>query len=89
MGGKEGPLSGGLEPAVRYHPVPLDGLTILRGTGGRTVLGGQFDWGGRLLKGNGGVQRSPQAAWKPADECKGRRWLDCESDSSSRWETRA
>jgi hypothetical protein len=25
-----------------------------------TVLGGQFDWGGRLLKGNGGAQRSPQ-----------------------------
>ena len=29
----------------------------------RTVSGGQFDWGGRLLKGNGGVQRSPQAGW--------------------------
>ena len=26
--------------------------------GGETVSGGQFDWGGRLLKGNGGAQGS-------------------------------
>ncbi len=29
-----------------------------------TLSGGQFDWGGRLLKGNGGVQRLPQHGWK-------------------------
>ena len=29
-----------------------------------TVAGGQFDWGGRLPKGNGGVQRFPQPGWK-------------------------
>ena len=27
---------------------------------GGTFSGGQFDWGGRLLKGNGGAQRFPQ-----------------------------
>ncbi len=27
--------------------------------------GGQFDWGGRLLKSNGGAQRLPQRGWKP------------------------
>ncbi len=27
-----------------------------------TVAGWQFDWGGRLLKSNGGVPRYPQAA---------------------------
>ena len=31
-----------------------------------TVPGGQFDWGGRLLKGNGGAQRFPQGGWKSA-----------------------
>ena len=31
-----------------------------------TVSGRQFDWGGRLLKSNGGVQRFPQAVWKSA-----------------------
>ena len=38
---------------------------------------GQFDWGGRLLKGNGGAQRFPQNGWKSFEECKGRRELDC------------
>ena len=28
------------------------------------MSGGQFDWGGRLLKGNGGVQRSTQLLQK-------------------------
>ena len=51
--------------------------------------GGQFDWGGRLLKGNGGAQRFPQAEWKPAEECKGRRELDCKTYKSSRDESRA
>ena len=27
---------------------------------------GQFDWGGRLLTCNGGVQRFPQDGWKPS-----------------------
>ena len=28
------------------------------------MAGGQFDWGGRLLKSNGGAQRFPQPGWK-------------------------
>ena len=51
--------------------------------------GGQFDWGGRLLKGNGGAQRFPQAEWKPAIECKGIRELDCKAYTPSRYESRA
>ena len=54
-----------------------------------TVSGGQFDWGGRLLKGNGGAQRFPQNGWKSFAECKGIRELDCESYNSSRDESRA
>ena len=54
-----------------------------------TVSGRQFDWGGRLLKSNGGAQRFPQAEWKPAVECKGIRELDCETNKSSRDESRA
>ena len=53
------------------------------------MSGRQFDWGGRLLKSNGGVQRSPQAGRKPAGECKGIRWLDCEAYKPSRYESRA
>ena len=53
-----------------------------------TLLDGQFDWGGRLLKGNGGAQRFPQNGWKSFEECKGRRELDCETNKSSRYESR-
>jgi hypothetical protein len=53
------------------------------------VSGRQFDWGGRLLKSNGGAQRFPQTVWKPVVECKGIRELDCERDISSRYESRS
>ena len=61
----------------------------LRSLSGRgTMSGGQFDWGGRLLKSNGGARRFPQAAWKPAVECKRIRELNCETNKSSRYESR-
>ena len=53
------------------------------------MLGGQFDWGGRLLKSNGGAPRYPQCGWKSYNECKGIRVLDCETYKSSRDESRA
>jgi hypothetical protein len=53
------------------------------------VPGGQFDWGGRLPKSNGGAQRFPQVEWKPTVECKGIRELDCKTNASSRVERRA
>jgi hypothetical protein len=84
---EHGPL-GSWEPPLGYHPSNIGiltaGATILG-----TVLGGQFDWGGRLLKGNGGAQRFPQRGRKPRDECKGRRELDCEPNTASRYESRA
>ena len=54
-----------------------------------TVSGGQLDWGGRLPKGNGGAQRFAQYGWKSCAECKGTSELDCETDRSSRDESRA
>ena len=77
------------EPSLKYHPCDVGVLTVLRESGYGTVSGGQFDWGGRLLKGNGGAQRFPQRGRQSREECKGIRELDCESDSSSRWETRS
>ena len=52
------------------------------------MLGGEFDWGGRLRKGIGGAQRFPQDGWKSSEECKGRRELDCDTDGWSRYESR-
>ena len=57
-------------------------------SGPETVSGGQFDWGGRLLNCNGGVQRFPQVDWKPTVECKSIRELNCKTDRSSRCESR-
>src|SRR5690625_6885015 len=57
----------GIPPLLyeRSNPEPL--------SGSETVSGRQFDWGGRLLKSNGGAQRFPQNGWKSFVECKGRR----------------
>ena len=74
---------------MKYHPASCDALTERDTTLARTVAGGQFDWGGRLLKRNGGAQRFPQHGWKSCVERKGIRELDCETYKSSRWETRS
>ena len=83
---EHGPL-GSWEPPLGYHPSNIGiltaGATILG-----TVLGGQFDWGGRLLKSNGGAQRYAQIGWKSIDECKCRSVLDCETNKSNRDESR-
>jgi len=65
----------------------ISNLGPLSGSG--TVSGGQFDWGGRLPKSNGGAQRFPQNGWKSFIERKGIRELDCETNKSSRYESRA
>ena len=78
-----------VEPTLGYHPLVAGILTVNRETGNGTLSGGQFDWGGRLLKSNGGAQRFPQDGWKSFKECKGRRELNCKTDMSSRYESRA
>ena len=87
MGGYEGKLLGLLEPTVRDHSGRARILMACLEAGRLTVSGGQFDWGGHLLKGNGGVQRFPQAGRKSAEECKGKRELDCKTYKSSRNES--
>ena len=73
-----------MESPLKYRPVYSLCLTLIR-----TVSGGQFDWGGRLPKGNGGAQRFPQAGWKSAVEHIGIRELDCEAYKPNRDESRA
>ena len=89
MGRLEVILSGVTERTLGYHSLIAAVLTEYRETGFGTVSGGQFDWGGRLLKSNGGAQRFPQDGWKSSDECKGIRELNCETDKSNRCESRA
>ena len=88
MGDLEAFTPVGVESSLGYHPSYIEVLTGGHEAGHGTLSGGQFDWGGRLLKGNGGAQRYPQNGWKPFEERKGRRMPDCETDKSSREETR-
>ena len=76
MGGFEARASALVEPTLGYHPLQFGILTLRVNHGMRTVSDGQFDWGGRLLKSNGGARRFPQNGWKSFEECKGRRELD-------------
>ena len=90
IGGRLGSAASGWRGAdVEIPPLVCFDPNLRPLTGVGKVSGGQFDWGGRLLKGNGGAQRFPQAEWKPADERIGRRELDCETDVSSRGESRS
>ena len=63
-------VTGGI-PLLNYWKSNLDLLSRLG-----TVSGGQFDWGGRLPKSNGGAQRLVQDGWKSSAECKGINQLD-------------
>ncbi len=78
---------GSLTGAVASERVTEAFKGSLRAT--ETVLGGQFDWGGRLRKSNGGVQRFSQVGWKSTIECNGIRELNCKTDGSSRCESRS
>ena len=74
---------------MKHQPDYALALTYRREPVWGTVSGGQFDWGGRLRKSNGGAQRLAQTEWKPVAECKGKSQLDWERDTSTRDESRA
>ena len=88
MGDFEVPVLAGIESSVKYHPFCFVILILSSESWRKTVLGGQFNWGGCLLKCNGGAQRFPQPGWQSGFECKCTRELDCETDGSSRDESR-
>ena len=89
MGVREAPASAGVETHLEYHSCDVEILTCARETGRGTLLGGEFDWGGRLRKSNGGAQRLAQHGRKSCIECKRKSQLDCETDGSSRYESRS
>ena len=60
MGDLEAMAPAVVESTLGYHSCDMRVLTKDRETGSGTMSGGQFDWGGRLRKGNGGVQRLAQ-----------------------------
>ena len=89
MGGFDVLAQARMEPTVKYHPNSTRILTLSLISGQGTVPDGQFAWGESLLKDNEGVQRFPQDGWQSSLECIGIRELNCESDTTSRYESRA
>ena len=88
MGDCEVVASVAMESSLEYHSLSFKVLTVYHESGIRTLSVGQFDWGGRLLKSNGGAQRFPQNGWKSFVECNGIRELYCETYKSSSCESR-
>ena len=77
LGASRGGVAVGI-PLLDYRDSNLPPLS-----GGGTLSGGQFDWGGRLLKSNGGAQRLAQHGRKSCSECKRISQPNCETDGSS------
>ena len=88
MGAFEAEALASVEATLKYHPGFLVDLTVGRETGHGTMSGGQFDWGGRLPKCNGGARWWAQSGRKSLVECNGISSPDCETDKSSRDESR-
>ena len=90
IGGRRRDVHASVRGADVGIPLLFDrGSNLVPETGMGRVSGGQFDWGGRLPKSNGGAQRFPQNGWKSFEECNGRREPDCETNTSGRDESRA
>ena len=89
MGGCEAATPVPVEPQVKYHPGEIEYLTLFRESGKGTVSEGQFDWGGFLQNCNGGARRYTQNGWQSFVERKGISVLNCETDKSSRYESRS
>ena len=83
MGAEETRASAWAEATLEYHPCIAGFLTCGHESGRGTLLGGQFDWGGRLQKSNGGAQRLAQHGRKSCNECKRISQPNCETDGSS------
>ena len=69
---------------MRYHSRKVRDLKTIFESKRLTVSGGQFYWGGSLLKGNGGVQRFSHPGRKLVAEYKDIRKLDCKTQKSNR-----
>ena len=78
-----------VESSMEHFPLNFLFLIGAVNPATKTVFGGQFHWGGVLLKSNVRFQRSPQVVWKSTEEYKGIRWLYCETYKSSSYESRA
>ena len=89
MGGFEAGILVPVEPPLKYHPVLFGFLTGIRYPDAGQCLVGSLTGAVASQKVTEAREGSPQADWKPAGECNGTRELNCETDKSSRCESRS
>ena len=78
-----------MEPTLKYHPDCFGNLTYTREPGGGHCLVGSLTGAVASQKVTEAREGSPQPDWKPGVECKDIRGIDCESDETSRYESRS
>ena len=78
-----------VERPLGYHSSVIEILTSSREPDERQCQADSLTGAVASEKSNGGAQRYPQNGWKPFEESKVRRVLDCETNKSSRYESRA
>ena len=78
-----------MEPLLGYHPCSIGLLTGARDPGNGQCQAGSLTGAVASERVSEAPQRFPQDGWKPSEECKGRRELDCDTDGWSRYESRA
>ena len=84
IGGRLGSVIVRLRGVNLGIPLLMNQVSNLLPLSGRgTMSDGQFDWGGRLQKSNGGAQRFPQRGQKSRNEYKRISRPNCETDKSS------
>ena len=90
IGGRQRSEDFGFRGVAVGIPLLMNQISNLLPLSGRgTMSDGQFDWGGRLQKSNGGVQRSAQRGRKSRNEYKRKSRLNCKTYKSSRYESRS
>ena len=77
-----------MEPLLGYHPCSTGFLTMARDPGRGQCQVGSLTGAVASERVSEALKRFPQNGWKPFEECKGRRELDCDTDGWSRYESR-
>ena len=77
-----------MEPMLGYHPCVIGFLTGCREPADGQRQAGSLTGAVASERVSEALKGSPQNGWKPFEECKGRRELDCDTDGWNRYESR-
>ena len=89
MGAFEVPALAGMEAPVKYHPDKLEFLTSSRNPGQGHCMVGSLTGAVSSQRVTEECEGQLSAVGNRALECIGISWLDCETNKSSRYESRS